>query len=75
MADSQATNLPSNFVIFIYFTFVMLTYVTAAGLRASNSRNTSVWPEWIRLGMRRVVTATRSVTEMEYYFYLGRLTH
>ena len=45
-------------------------YVTAAGLRASNSRNTSVWPEWVRLGMRRVVTATRSVTVMEYYFYL-----
>ena len=37
-------------------------YVTAAGLRASNSRNTSVWPELIRLGMRWVVTATRSVT-------------
>ena len=42
----------------------------AAGLRASNSRNTSVLPELIRLGMRRVVTATRSVTVMEYYFYL-----
>ena len=39
-------------------------------LRASNSRNTSVWPESIRLGTRRVVTATRSVTVMEYYFYL-----
>ena len=47
-----------------------VTCVTAAGLRASNSRNTSVWPEWIRLGTRRVVTATRSVTVMEYYFYL-----
>ena len=46
------------------------TCVTAAGLRASNSRNTSVWPELIRLGTRRVVTATRSVTVMEYYFYL-----
>ena len=46
------------------------TCVTAAGLRASNSRNTSVWPESIRLGTRRVVTATRSVTVMEYYFYL-----
>ena len=45
-------------------------YVTAAGLRANNSRNTSVWPEWIRLGTRRVVMATRSVTVMEYYFYL-----
>ena len=44
--------------------------VTAAGLRASNSRNTSVWPELIRLGTRRVVTATRSVTVMEYYFCL-----
>ena len=44
----------------------------AVGLRASNSRNTSIWPEWIRLGMRRVVTATRSVTVMEYYFYFGR---
>ena len=44
--------------------------VTAAGLRASNSRNTSVWPELIRLGTRRVVTATRSITVMEYYFYL-----
>ena len=31
------------------------------GLRASNSRNTSVWPESIRLGTRRVVTATRSI--------------
>ena len=41
-----------------------------AGLRASNSRNTSVWPESIRLGTRRVVTVTRSVTVMEYYFYL-----
>ena len=49
---------------------VILTYVTAAGLWASNSRNTSVWPELIRLGTRRVVTATRSVTVMEYYFYL-----
>ena len=47
-----------------------VTYVTAAGLRASNSRNTSVWPELIQLGTRRVVTATRSVTVMEYYFYL-----
>ena len=57
-----------------YFTWsfeVIDIYVTAAGLRASNSRNTSVWPEWIRLGMRRVVTATRSVTVMEYYFYFG----
>ena len=44
--------------------------VTAAGLRASNSRNTSVWSELIRLGTRRVVTATRSVMVMEYYFYL-----
>ena len=43
--------------------------VMAAGLQASNSWNTSVWPEWIRLGMRQVVTATRSVTVMEYYFY------
>ena len=42
----------------------------AVGLRASNSRNTSVWPEWIRLGTHRVITATRSVTVMEYYFYL-----
>ena len=40
------------------------------GLRASNSWNTSVWPESIRLGMRQVVTATKSVTVMEYYFYL-----
>ena len=54
---------------------VILTYVTAAGLRASNSRNTSVWPESIRLGTRRVVTATRSVTVMEYYFYLRAGTH
>ena len=44
--------------------------VTAAGLWASNSRNTSIWPESIRLGMRRVVMATGSVTVMEYYFYL-----
>ena len=44
--------------------------VTAAGSRASNSRNTSVWPELIRLGTRWVVMATRSVTVMEYYFYL-----
>ena len=44
--------------------------VMAAGLRASNSWNTSVWPESIRLGTRRVVTVTRSVTVMEYYFYL-----
>ena len=51
-------------------------YVTAAGLRASNSRNTSVWPEWIRLGTRRIVTATRSVTVMEYYYlFVGGLTH
>ena len=49
--------------------------VTAAGLRASNSQNTSVWPEWIRLGMCRVVMATRSITVMEYYFYLGGLMH
>ena len=48
----------------------MCTCVTAAGLRASNSQNTSVWPEWIRLGTRRVVMATRFVTVMEYYFYL-----
>ena len=47
-----------------------LTCVTAAGLRASNSRNTSVWPELIRLGTRRVITATRSIMVMEYYFYL-----
>ena len=47
-----------------------VTYVTAAGLRASNSRNTSVWPKSIRLGTCRVITATRSVTVMEYYFYL-----
>ena len=46
------------------------TYVTAAGLRASNSRNTSIWPELVRLGTRRIVTATRSVTVIEYYFYL-----
>ena len=46
------------------------TCVMAAGLRASNSRNTLVWQELIRLGTRRVVTATRSVTVMEYYFYL-----
>ena len=52
--------------IFLYH----LKYVTAAGLRASNSWNTSVWPESIRLGMRRVVTATGSVMVMEYYFYL-----
>ena len=51
-----------------YYYLVKEIYVTAAGLRASNSRNTSVWPEWIRLGMRRVVTVTRSVTVMEYYF-------
>ena len=44
--------------------------VTAAGLQASNSQNTSVWPESIRLGTLRVVTPTRSVTVMEYYFYL-----
>ena len=44
--------------------------VTAAGLRASNSQNTSVWLESIRLGMRRVVTATGSITVIEYYFYL-----
>ena len=57
-------------------TFFFYTYVTAAGLWASNSRNTSVWPESIRLGTRWVVTATRSVTVMEYYFYLlGGLTH
>ena len=49
---------------------IMHTCVTAAGLRASNSRNTSVWPELIRLGTHRVVTATRSITVMEYYFYL-----
>ena len=49
---------------------MLCIYVTAAGLRASNSRNTSVWPEWIRLGTCRVVMATRSVTVMEYYFYL-----
>ena len=42
----------------------------AAGLRASNSRNTSFWLELIRLGTRRVVTVTRSVTVMKYYFYL-----
>ena len=45
-------------------------YVMAAGSRASNSRNTSVWPESIRLGTRGAVMATRSVTVMEYYFYL-----
>ena len=44
--------------------------VTAVGLRASNSWNTSVWPELIQLGTRQVVMATRSVTVMEYYFYL-----
>ena len=44
-------------------------------LWASNSQNTSVWPESIRLGTRRVVTATRSVTVMEYYFYLWAGTH
>ena len=60
-----------------YFTSIicndhLITYVTAAGLRASNSRNTSIWPEWIWLGMCRVVTATRSVTVMEYYFYFGQ---
>ena len=44
--------------------------VTAVGLRASNSRSTSVWPELIRLGTHRVVMATRSVMVMEYYFYL-----
>ena len=47
-----------------------IVYVTAAGLRASNSRSTLVWPELIRLGTRQVVTTTRSVTVMEYYFYL-----
>ena len=51
-------------------TKALCTNVTAAGLRASNSRSTSVWPELIRLGTRRVVMATRSVTVMEYYFYL-----
>ena len=45
-------------------------YVSAAGLWASNSQNTSVWSEWIRLGMCWVVSATRSITVMEYYFYL-----
>ena len=47
-----------------------ITCVMAVGLRASNSRNTSVWPESIRLGTRQVVTVTRSVTVMENYFYL-----
>ena len=48
----------------------VLICVTAAGLLASNSRNTSVWPELIRLGTCWVVTATGSVMVMEYYFYL-----
>ena len=34
-----------------------------------------VWPESIRLGTRRVITATRSVTVMEYYFYLWVGSH
>ena len=46
--------------------------VTAAGLWASNSRNTLIWLEWIQLGTRRVVMATRPVTVMEYYFYFGQ---
>ena len=58
------------------FSTWFIPYVTTAGLRASNSQSTSVWPEWIRLGTRRVITATGSVTVMEYYFYLlGGLTH
>ena len=61
--------------IIIFIIVFSFTYVTAAGLRASNSRNTSVWPEWIRLGTCRVVMVTRSMTVMEYYFYLGGLTH
>ena len=56
--------------LFSKCTEMHLIYVTAAGLRASNSRNTSVWPELIRLGTRQVITATRSVMVMEYYFYL-----
>ena len=38
-------------------------------LRACRPVITLVWPEWIQLGTHRVVTATRSITVMEYYFY------